>query len=104
MDTLCLPVEVVRETVEHLAQGSEAIQALRIERAMHGLTRQKLANSEDANAMLRRSNDALQEAETERKAEADAWKQAHAVERKKRKGERWLYLLSGATIGYLVAR
>lgn len=104
MDTLCLPVETVRETVENLAQGSEAIQALRIERAMHGMTLQKLANSEDANAMLRRSNDALQRAETERKAAADAWRRAHAVERRKRKGERWLYLLGGATLGYLVAR
>ena len=104
MDTLCLPVEVVRETVEHLAQGSEGIQALRIERAMHGLTMQKLANSENANAMLRRSNVALEGAEGERKAEADAWRQAHTVERRKRKVERWLYLLGGATVGYLVAR
>ena len=104
MDTLCLPVEVVRETVENLAQGSEAIHALRIEQAMHGLTLQKLANSEDTNAMLRRSNDALQGAETERKSEADAWKQAHAVERRKRKGERWLYVIGGGVLGYLVAR
>jgi hypothetical protein len=104
VDTLCIPVETVRETVEHLAEGSEAIQALRIERAMHGLTMQKLANSEDANVMLRRSNEALEGAEGERRAEAEAWKQAHKVERRKRKGERWMYLLGGVTVGYLVAR
>ena len=104
MDTLCIPVEVVRETVENLAQGSEAIHALRIERAMHGLTMQKLANSEDTSAMLRRSNDALQGAETERKAEAEAWKQAHKVERRRCRVERWVYLLGGASVGYLVAR